>query len=85
MFTSGERFITLLVGVCTILGFLFKIVRNWDATNDTLSTLSRDFQTFIVNHTDEHQRLNRQHETLETRFNEHVGRHRRMLWLAGVC
>ena len=80
MFTSGERFVTLLIGVFTILGFLFKIIRNWDATNDTLATLSRDFQNFVRDHTIEHQRLNRQHEVLENRFNEHVGRHRRMLW-----
>jgi hypothetical protein len=78
VFTGTERYVTLLIGVFTILGFLFKIVRNWDTTNDTLATVSRDFQNFIRDHTNEHQRINREYERLETRFNEHVGRHRRV-------
>lgn len=77
MLTTSERYVTLMVGIITIVIFLFKVIRTWDATNDTLGQLSRDFQTFVINHTTEHQRLNRQHETLEARFNEHVGKHRK--------
>lgn len=68
---------TLVAGLGAVLRMLWNAKTAWDGANAELKHIVKAFEDFVQDHDGDHNKVDVKADRIETRFNEHVERHRK--------